>query len=91
MDLEKAYDRVDRQAVWEVLMMYGVGGKILGAVKSKNEESMVCIRIGRRLGRKFRVDVGLRQGCVILKEFGKTPLVLSSNATEEAVVVIKTT
>ena len=72
MDLEKAYDRVDRQAMWEVLMMYGVGGKILGAIKSMYEESMVCIRIGRRLGRKFRVDVGLRQGCVM------SPWLLSS-------------
>jgi hypothetical protein len=33
MDLEKAYDRVNRQAIWEVLM-YGVGGKIVGAIKS---------------------------------------------------------
>jgi hypothetical protein len=65
IDLEKAYDRVDRQAMSEVLMMYGVGSKILGAKKSMYEESMVYVRIGRRLGRKFRVDVRLRQGCVM--------------------------
>jgi hypothetical protein len=41
--------------------MYGVGGKILGATKSMYEESMVCVRIGRKLGREFKVDVGLRQ------------------------------
>ena len=34
MDLEKAYDRVDRNALWKVLMMYGVGGRLLRAVKS---------------------------------------------------------
>jgi hypothetical protein len=28
------------------------------------EDTMVCLRIGRKLGRKFKVDVGLRQGCV---------------------------
>ncbi len=27
MDLEKAYDRVDWLALWEVLRIYGVGGK----------------------------------------------------------------
>jgi hypothetical protein len=64
MDLEKAYDRIDRQAMWDVLMMYGVGGKVLSAIKSMYEESVVCVRIGQVLGRKFRVDVGLRQGCV---------------------------
>ncbi len=26
MDLEKAYDRVDREALWSVLKIYGVGG-----------------------------------------------------------------
>jgi hypothetical protein len=42
MDLEEAYDRVDRIAMWEILMMYSVGGKILSAIKSMYEESMVC-------------------------------------------------
>jgi hypothetical protein len=51
--------------MWDVLMMYGVGDKILGVIKSMYEESMACIRIGRCLGRKFRVDVGPRQGCVM--------------------------
>ncbi len=26
MDLKKAYDRVDREALWSVLKLYGVGG-----------------------------------------------------------------
>ena len=26
MDLEKAYDRIDREALWQVLRVYGVGG-----------------------------------------------------------------
>ncbi len=33
MDFEKAYDRVDWLALWEVLRIYGVGGKLLSAIK----------------------------------------------------------
>uniref|UniRef100_UPI003EB93A31 RNA-directed DNA polymerase n=1 Tax=Klebsiella pneumoniae TaxID=573 RepID=UPI003EB93A31 len=29
MDLEKAYDRIDREALWTVLRMYGIGGRLL--------------------------------------------------------------
>ena len=32
IDLEKAYDRVDRKALWDVLRIYGVGGELLSAV-----------------------------------------------------------
>ena len=32
MDLEKAYDRVDRSALWKVLCIYGVGGRLLRGV-----------------------------------------------------------
>ncbi len=33
MDLEKAYDRVDWLALWEVLRIYGLAGKLLSAIK----------------------------------------------------------
>ncbi len=29
MDLKKAYNRVDREALWSVLKVYGVGGQLL--------------------------------------------------------------
>lgn len=33
MDLEKAFDRVDRRVLRQVVQMYGVGGKLLEAAK----------------------------------------------------------
>ena len=65
MDLEKAYDRIDREALWKVLQIYGVGGKLLNAVKSFYAGSRACVRVGREEGGWFSVDVGLRQGCVM--------------------------
>ncbi len=37
VDLEKAYDRVDRQMLWQVLESYGVGGRLGRAVRSLYE------------------------------------------------------
>ena len=34
MDLERAYDRVKREALWQVLRLYDVGGKILRGIES---------------------------------------------------------
>ena len=34
MDLEKAYDTIDRHGMWQMLRVYGVGGKLLKAVQS---------------------------------------------------------
>ena len=34
MDLEKAYDRIDRNAMWRVLGMYGVSENVINAIKS---------------------------------------------------------
>ena len=65
MDLEKAYDRVDRDAMWNVLRLYGVGGKLLQAVKSLYVDSKVCVRVGSEMSEWFPVRVGLRQGCVM--------------------------
>ncbi|XP_076031278.1 uncharacterized protein LOC143019503 [Oratosquilla oratoria] len=65
MDLEKAYDRVDRKALWEVMQIYGIGGKLLGAVKSFYESSRACVRIRNGESEWFEVKVGLRQGCVM--------------------------
>ena len=65
LDLEKAYDRVDRDAMWNVLRLYGVGGKLLQAVKSLYAGSKACVRVANKLSEWFQVKVGLRQGCVM--------------------------
>ena len=65
LDLEKAYDRVDREAMWKVLELYGVEGRLLSAVKSMYADSRACVRVGSDRSEWFTVKVGLRQGCVM--------------------------
>ena len=50
MDLEKAYDRVDREAMWRVLSMYGINGQLLKVVQSSYEKSEACVRVCREEG-----------------------------------------
>ena len=65
MDLEKAYDRVDWEALWEVLRIYGVGGKLLDALKDSYKGSKACVKYGGKISNYFDVGVGVRQGCVM--------------------------
>ncbi len=58
MDLEKAYDRVDWLALWDVLNIYGVGGKLLSAIKSFYEEATACFRISGETSEHFEIKVG---------------------------------
>ena len=65
MDLEKAYDRVDREALWRVLHLYGVGGNLLNAVQSFYVDSRERVRVGSETSEWFPVKVEPRQGCVM--------------------------
>ena len=65
MDLEKAYDTIDRHGMWQMLRVYGVGGKFLKAVQRFNVDSRACVRVGNDVSEWFPVNVGLRQGCVM--------------------------
>ncbi len=63
MDLEKAYDRVDWLTLWEVLRIYGVGGKLLSVIKSFYEAASACVQINGETSEHFEIKVGLRQMC----------------------------
>ena len=45
MDFEKAYDRVYIEALWQVLIMYDVGGKLLNGIKCMYVNSLACVRV----------------------------------------------
>ena len=57
MDLEKAYDTIDRHVMWQMLRVYGVGGKLLKAVESFHVDR-ACVRMGNDVSEWFPVNVG---------------------------------
>ena len=40
-----AYDTIDRHGMWQMLRVYGVGGKLLKAVQSFYVDSRACVRV----------------------------------------------
>ena len=65
MDFKNEYDMIDQHAMWQMLRVYGVGGKLLKAVQSFYIDSRACVRVGNDVSEWFPVNVGLRQGCVM--------------------------
>ena len=51
--------------MWQMLRVYGVGGKLLKAVKSFYIVSRACVRVQNDVSEWLPVIVGLRQGCVM--------------------------
>ena len=45
MDLEKADDTIDRHGMWQMLRVYGVGGKLLKVVPGFYVDSRACVRV----------------------------------------------
>ncbi len=65
IDLEKAYDRVDREALWSVLKIYAVGGQLLKGIQTFYREANACVRVGGEFSESFAVEVGGRQECLM--------------------------
>jgi hypothetical protein len=62
IDLEKAFDRIPRKKMWEVLKEYGINGSLLKAIQSTYEDQASVIRGGTSY---FKTNTGVRQGSVL--------------------------
>ena len=63
--MEYDYDRVNSEALWQVLRMYDVGGKLLNGIKSIYVNSLAYLRVKRGKNECFRINSGVRQGCIM--------------------------
>ena len=51
--------------MWNVLILYGIGGRLLRGVKSLYVGSKPCVRVGNEVSEWLPMRVRLRQGCVM--------------------------
>ncbi|CAG5040316.1 unnamed protein product [Parnassius apollo] len=64
MELEKAYDRVDRDMLWQTLNVFMLSAGLIQALKSLYRDSSACVRINGVYSDWFGIHKGVRQGCV---------------------------
>ena len=66
IDLQKAYDSVDRELLWEVLRRFGVPDRMLSVIRQFHDGMRARVRTDDgELSEWFDVTQGLRQGCVL--------------------------
>ena len=66
IDLQKAYDSVDRSLLWEILARYGVPRQMIAVIRQFHEGMRACVRNDNGdCSKEFNVEQGLRQGCVL--------------------------
>ena len=66
IDLQKAYDTVDRTLLWQVLTRIGVPPQMLAVIRQFHDGMRACVRPDDGVCSDwFEVEQGLRQGCVL--------------------------
>jgi hypothetical protein len=64
IDLTKAYDSINRWALWKVLRVYQVHAKIIALLEDLHTGTFAALRLDGKVGPAFEVAAGVRQGCV---------------------------
>ena len=65
IDLQKAYDTINREALWAVLERYSLPPKIIALIKAMHASSSACVRAFGDVSGSFEIHNGVRQGCIL--------------------------
>ena len=65
VDLRKTYNSVPRNALWTVLLKYGVPPRMVSEIRSLHVGISVAVRVGDSTTNDITVTYGLRQGCTL--------------------------
>jgi hypothetical protein len=63
LDLEKAFDRVNRNRLWQILNRRGIPYHLIEVIKSLYKNTSVQIDTGRKILEKIYINQGVQQGC----------------------------
>ena len=65
IDLQKAYDAVNRDKYWGKLGKMKIKGKLLKCMQSIYKDVKCTVKLGEECGKSFCVRSGIHQGCIL--------------------------
>lgn len=65
VDLSKAFDTVNRSALFHKLKQYNVTGPFLNIIKDMYNSLLCSVKIGNNLSESFSTKTGVKQGCIL--------------------------
>lgn len=65
VDLTKAFDTVNREALWKILKRLGCPPKFTNMVVQLHQDQKGVVRQGNDLSKPFQIRNGVKQGCVL--------------------------
>lgn len=63
IDLEKAYDNVNRHKLFKILPEYNISPKMIRIIQKIYENTKVSIKLGDQKSEHIQINKGVRQGC----------------------------
>ena len=65
IDLVKAFDSVNREAIWRILELDGCPPKFINIIRLLHDNMNATFPTNHGPGEAFKITTGLKQGCVI--------------------------
>ena len=65
VDLEKAYDKVQREVIWEVLEKKSVSDQYIEVIKDMYKDVRTCLKTVNGMSESFEVRIGVHQGSAL--------------------------
>ncbi|XP_073820509.1 uncharacterized protein [Musca autumnalis] len=65
VDFERAFDNLNRDAIWDTLTEYGLPNKIIDIIRELYTNAECSVRFKQKTSPNFTIRNGVRQGCVL--------------------------
>ena len=65
VDIQKAFDNIDRETIWKLMQHYGFPPKFITIVQQLYENAKCQVTHEGKLTEPFFVQIGVRQGCLL--------------------------